>query len=132
VLRVPDDEIEYDNDLTYSYRGKPFTGVSYDDVPGHGLSEVSYVDGLQDGPARDWYVSGQPKSETLFRRNVRHGLSRVFREDGTLASEEIWDLGIHIRSSIFGEDGTERIAFELSEENPNYRILQRHRGQVGE
>jgi hypothetical protein len=130
-LRVPDDQIDYDDELVYFYRGERFTGIGYDDVPDFGLSEVSYADGLQDGPARDWFPSGQLKSEALFHKNLRHGLSREFREDGSLASEEIYEYGVHLRSCAFDADGRETITFELSEESPNYRILQRLRSQFG-
>jgi hypothetical protein len=69
--RVPDDQLHYDENLIYTYRGERFTGVGYEDVPGRGLEEISYVDGLQEGPARDWYPSGQLRGETMFRANGR-------------------------------------------------------------
>jgi hypothetical protein len=47
--RVPDVELDYDEDLIYLYHGKRFTGTAYEDAPGVGLSEASDVDGWQGG-----------------------------------------------------------------------------------
>lgn len=129
--RVPDDQLDYNEDLIYFYLGERFTGIGFDDVPGFGLSEISYRDGMQEGPARDWYPSGQLKSEAIYRRNLLHGRSREFREDGSLASEEIHEFGIHIRSATYDERGTESVTFTLSEDSPNYGILQRLRREFG-
>lgn len=52
--RVPDDKLDFDSDLIYYYEGRPFTGTGYSQDPGHGLSEISYVNGLQEGVSRDW------------------------------------------------------------------------------
>jgi hypothetical protein len=68
ALRVPDDQIDYTDDLVYFYEEERLTGIGYDDAPGFGLSDISYVGGFQQGPARDWYPSGQLKSEAIFSR----------------------------------------------------------------
>jgi hypothetical protein len=54
VVRVPDSELDFDEDSFCTYNGVPFTGVGYEVVPDRGLSEVTYREGLQEGPARDW------------------------------------------------------------------------------
>lgn len=129
--RVPDDVLDYDENLVYTYQGERFTGVGYDEVPGYGLSEISYVDGLQEGPTRDWYPSGQLKSEWMYRANARHGHSREYREDGTLVSEAIYEYGVRVRSRTFAEDGSVVDRFDLSEESPTFKLLQRLRARFG-
>jgi len=129
-LRIPDDEIDFSDDLIYFYAGKRFTGVSYDDVPGYGLSEITYLDGLQEGPARDWYASGQLKSEANFHRNVRHGVSREWAESGELQKEDLYEFGVHVRSHVFGDCGEVTVAFELSDESPNFALLKQMREQA--
>jgi hypothetical protein len=134
--RVPDDELDYDyldNDshLVFMHKGKRFTGASYDDDPYDGLWEVSYVDGLQEGPERAWYLSGQLKSETMFRADMRHGHDREYREDGTLASETIYEYGVRVNSRTFAEDGSVVASFALSEESRDFDLLQRRRAQYG-
>ena len=57
--RVPMDEIDFDEELVYTYRGELFTGVAYEESVEHGLSETSFRDGKQNGAARDWSPNGQ-------------------------------------------------------------------------
>ena len=130
-VRVPDVELDYDADLVFMYKGKRFTGVSYDDNSFHGLTEISFVDGLQEGPEREWYLSGRLKSETMFRADIRHGHDREYREDGTLASETIYEYGVRVRARTFAEDGSVVDSFDLSEESPDFELLQSRRAQYG-
>jgi hypothetical protein len=135
-VRVSDDELDYDyldNDshLVFMYKSKRFTGVSYDDVPYDGLFEISYVDGLQEGPQRAWYLSGQLKSETLFRADMRHGHDREYREDGALALETLYEYGVRVSSRTFAEDGSVVDSFDLSKESRDFDLLQRRRAQYG-
>lgn len=130
-LRVPDELLDYNEELFYTYNGESFTGIGYADVPGHGLSEISYVDGAQDGPARDWYLSGQLKYEANYRMNTRHGSTRDFREDGSLVSEMIYDHGVLVRSVTHDSQGNVVDHYEISESDPNFSHLRRLREQGG-
>jgi antitoxin component YwqK of YwqJK toxin-antitoxin module len=116
--------------LHYTYKGEPFTGVGFDDVPGYGISEITYVDGRQEGPSRDWYPSGRLKAETMYKSNARHGHNREFREDGTLVLEEIYEHSVLVRSTVFDSAGNVLEQFEISEDSPNYEYLQRLRAPV--
>jgi antitoxin component YwqK of YwqJK toxin-antitoxin module len=131
ALRIPDALLDYNEELTYTYKGELFTGVGYEDVPGQGLSEISYVGGAQEGPSRDWYPSGQLKGETMYRANARHGHNREFREDGSLSLEEIYEYGVLVRSSTFDEQGRVIESYEISEDHPNFAYLERLREQFG-
>jgi len=91
ALRVPDSELEFGPDLVMHYRGQPFTGIAFDVVADGTRSELSYVDGLQHGPARDWDASGRLRAEDFWRTNVRHGVSRTYDENGAVISEQWWD-----------------------------------------
>lgn len=132
AVRVPDALLDYDAELIYTYNGQRFTGVGYEEEPERGLSEISYVDGVQEGPSRDWYPSGQLKGETIYKDNVRHGHNREFREDGTLSLEEIYEHGVLVRSATFDENGNMVERFELSRDSPNFARLQRLRKQFGQ
>ena len=91
VLRVPDAELEFGPDLVMHYRGQPFTGVSYEVMEDGTRSELTYVNGLQQGPARDWDASGRLRAEDSWHANVRHGHSHTYDESGTVISEQWWD-----------------------------------------
>jgi antitoxin component YwqK of YwqJK toxin-antitoxin module len=130
-LRVPDELLDYNEELFYTYNGESFTGIGYTDVSGYGRSEISYVDGAQDGPARDWYPSGQLKYEANYRVNTRHGSTREFREDGSLASEVTYDHGVLVRSVAYDSEGKAVDHYEISESDPNFSHLRRRREQGG-
>jgi antitoxin component YwqK of YwqJK toxin-antitoxin module len=125
--RIPDSELEFDNDLTYTANGELFTGIGYEDVPGRGLSEVSYRDGLQDGPARDYYPSGRLKGESHHRENTLHGVSRDFDPEGNLLNESLYEYGILVRSTQWDSSGRVLEEKAIDPDSPNYRLLERHR-----
>jgi MORN repeat variant len=131
LARVPDSELDYDEELVYRWRGELFTGIGYDDTSPSGLSEVSYRDGLQDGPARDWYPSGALKGESDFRENVLHGTVREYNEDGVLASEVSYEYGIMLARSERNESGEMIETFRIGADSPSHALLERYRRDKG-
>ena len=131
VVRIPDVLLHYDAELVYTYNGQRFTGIGYEDDPERGRSEISCVDGAQEGPSRDWYPSGQLKGETIYKGNVRDGHNREFREDGSMWLEEIYEHGVLVRSARFDENGNVIESFEISEDSPSFSQLQRLWEQFG-
>jgi len=131
VVRVPDSELEYDENLTYRWHGELFTGIGYDDTSPSGLSEVSYRYGAQEGPARDWFPSGALKGESWFREGVQHGTAREYDEDGEVSSEAAYEYGILLSRSERGEDGQLRQVYQLADDSPNRRLVERFRRERG-
>lgn len=93
---VPDSALDYGPDLIVTLDGVAFTGIAYEDSPAHGRSELSYREGLQDGPARDWYPSGVLKGESPYVQGVIHGFVKEFAESGQLLSEVLYTYGIRV------------------------------------
>ncbi|WP_322756558.1 hypothetical protein [Frankia sp. Cas3] len=127
VARVEDSELDFDEDLIYTYRGVLFTGIGYEEVSGHGLSEISYRQGMQAGPARDWYPSGVLKGESYFRENVLHGPLREFDEDGNVRFEAVYEYGILVSSLRSDGSGAVVEFSEISGDSPNFSLLERYR-----
>lgn len=127
--RVRDDQLDYGPDLIYYLAGDRFTGIGYEDVPGYGLSEIAYRDGFQDGPARDWYLSGTLKSESWYRENVRHGFSREYNEDQVKVLEEVYEYGILVRRTRWDEAGRVAETWAIDPDGQNFARLQRYREQ---
>jgi hypothetical protein len=125
--RVPDSELDYTPELIYSHRGELFTGIGYDHDPTTGISEVSYVDGRQEGVSRDWYPSGRLKSETDYRANDHHGFNRDYREDGTISLEEFYEFGLRVWSKTFDEHGRVVESYQILEGSEKYRRLDHYR-----
>jgi antitoxin component YwqK of YwqJK toxin-antitoxin module len=111
--RVPDELLDYNEELFYTYNGESFTGVGYADVPG------------------DWYPSSQLKYEANYKVNTRHGSTREFREDGSLASEMTYDHGVLVRSVTYDGQGRVVDHYEISEGDPNFAQLRRLREHGG-
>ena len=127
VTRVPDAELEYDADYVYRVAGAPFTGIAYEDVPGRGRCEVSFRDGLQEGPARHWYPSGQLRSESNIKDNVLHGRVIELTEDGLPVLDARYEYGIVVSSVRRDAAGAVVELFEIDPAGPNYAWLQRLR-----
>lgn len=115
MLRVDEDELDWDEDNLPSYRGEPFTGEAAEQGPdGRLMSLTTYVDSLPDGPfrvwtkdgvliiegqshrgnpvgtQREWYDNGVPKAEREY--DDEGGLRRLKRwaENGDLTSDEMY------------------------------------------
>src|SRR5688572_27387193 len=84
---MPDEELEFGPDLVMHHRGRPFTGIAFGIMDDGTRSELSYVSGLQHGPARDWDASGRLRAEETWDSNARHGPSRIYDESGAVISE---------------------------------------------
>jgi antitoxin component YwqK of YwqJK toxin-antitoxin module len=125
--RVQFSELDYDGELIYTLGGHPFTGIAYEEVPGKWRSELSYRDGMQEGIARDWYDSGVLKEDSYFRENVRHGPWKSYDSDGTLASEEFYEYGIHVSRRTYSSDGEIVDSWAISPASSTYRLLEKYR-----
>lgn len=131
ITRVRDSELDFDDELFYRWCGAPFTGIGYEDIPGTGLSEISYRYGVQEGPARDWYPSGVLKGESCFRENMLHGASREYAEDGTLITEALHEYGILVQRRERDRSGNLVTTFALRPDSDTYPLLERYRREKG-
>lgn len=129
--RVRDDELDFDENLTYYHRGTKFTGIGYEEDPVHGLSEITYQDGRQSGPARDWFPSGQLKGESTYHNNMLNGISREFREDGSLISESYYDRGVKVSSVSYDNDGKIISRYKIAQNDPSYAAVEKFRNPPG-
>ena len=130
-VRVPDSELDFDDELIYRWHGSLFTGIGYEDVPGRGLSEISYRYGTQEGPARDWYPSGALKGESHFREGVLHGIAREYAEDGTLLKEASHEYGILVGRQERDVSGEMVTTFTLDPKGQTYATLEQYRREKG-
>jgi antitoxin component YwqK of YwqJK toxin-antitoxin module len=103
--RVHFRDITRDDSGTYVYvDGAPFTGEVFDTGVGDIVSSVNtYVDGLEDGPQREFYYDGSPRAAyevadghvvgeaREWHHNGRLARLRVFNDIGWVDSDESWD-----------------------------------------
>ena len=112
------------------WHGEPFTGVAFEESNGRVVEELSFVDGIQHGVAREWYPSGRLRVEWHYYRNVRHGISREFDENGRLASEAVHEYGIKTRERRWEGDRLVE-SYELPADDPRRDKLARRRETEG-
>jgi hypothetical protein len=129
--RVPDSELDYDDELTYKWHGALYSGIGFAEAVDGSRSEVSYRYGVQDGPARDWYPSGVLKAESWFRDNVQHGMAREYDDSGSLISEISFEYGIIVSKRERSPEGLMIRTFEIDRKGQSYARLERYRHEKG-
>lgn len=129
--KVPFDELDYDGELSYTYQGHPYTGVSFEDVPGRWYTEIDLEDGMQTGWAREWLPSGALKSEAEYRYNVLHGESRKFDDEGHLRSRGQYEFGILVRQEDIDPEGKVVHEWEIGSDDSLYQLLIKYRSSKG-
>lgn len=125
-IRIPDDNLDYGPDLIFTYRGVPFTGVSYEER-GSGLTELEYKDGLQHGRSAEWDGAGILRWEGEYRENLRHGTFREYDSKGRLTSEARYEYGVLKEHLVYNERGEHEVVERLVEGSPESVVLERFR-----
>ncbi|MGW4929150.1 toxin-antitoxin system YwqK family antitoxin [Agromyces sp. NPDC004153] len=109
----------------------PFSGTVFEESPLLGRSEITYRDGLEEGPARDWYPSGVLKAEAQFVEGTLHGMAREYRPDGVLAEESTYEYGVRIFHRVLAPDGSVVETEELEDGCFEARLVARRRSELG-
>ena len=108
VLRVNEDDpdLEMDEDLYYSYRDEPFTGVMTEYYPNGTLAaEVAYRNGKPDGWGCSWYDDGTPKTEHFVRNRRVDGVAKAWYPNGVVSEERRFRDGELAEVTEWDEDG---------------------------
>ncbi len=128
-LRVDFDELEWDADRGAFWQGQPFTGITYDCTPqGPITGEYSYVDGVQTGLSREWYLSGAQKTAAMYRHGSLNGSYQAWFENGQLQQEAEYELSILLKSRRWDETGQLVQEYTLDASSPDFSHLQLLRG----
>jgi antitoxin component YwqK of YwqJK toxin-antitoxin module len=107
MLRVDEDDLDWDDHNMPVCNGEPFTGESVEyGQGGRLLSLVTYVDGREDGPFRVWTNVGVLVVEGRSRHGTPVGRQREFCDDGAPKVErEYSDKGELLRLKRWNADG---------------------------
>jgi|GEM_PF-1489125 len=125
--RVPDHEIEFDSELTHRWRGEKVTGIAYEHSEEGVVSEVRFLDGVQEGISRDISATGSILAEASYRHNALHGWSRDYGDDGSVTREAYFEFGILVSSVEYGELGDVVASSEIDPTGNTYALLQKLR-----
>jgi antitoxin component YwqK of YwqJK toxin-antitoxin module len=126
--RVKMTEIDFNDDHSYSYHGRPFTGVAFEQTSeGKLISEIAFVEGVKEGQTREWYTTGAQRFEKNYRYNALHGEGREWLETGRLKKRTLHELGVLLEKDEWDEEGNLIFMYRLTESDSNYKILQQLR-----
>jgi hypothetical protein len=125
VKRVPESDLQIDdNDVTY-YEGVPFTGISFDLGPnGELLSEGEIRDGVETGRVRVWFRSGKLMIDRYVKDGLNHGPNREWFESGQLAEESEWECGCCLRRKRWDANGGLVEDYQMQPTDPEYATLE--------
>ena len=123
--RVEADAIEVDDNLIYRHKSLPFTGTACEYWPdGRLRTEVSYVNGMEDGPSREWYENGNLMSEAAYQKGRAHGVIREWDEAGKLREETRCELGYRLETKKWDARGNLIDHYILDRSDPQFANLQ--------
>ena len=89
-------------DTLESYRYNQLHGLSQGFAPnGILVREANFLDGLLDGPVREYYKTGQLKKETFYKSDKRDGPEKEYYPNGTLQFERLYENGQLITSQQY-------------------------------
>lgn len=128
MTRMKDQELDTVDGVTYCWQGKPFTGIGYGLRPDGTLAwETNYENGVMNGLAREWYPSGQLKSEVFYCEEDNSEPDREWDKDGQLRRETFLEYGFRVRERKWDEVGRLVEDYVIGPEHPNYNLLQNFR-----
>jgi antitoxin component YwqK of YwqJK toxin-antitoxin module len=106
MQRVAFRSLRHDEDGKMWHEGNLFTGIAVEYWPnGKVASEMSYLDGIEDGPSVGWHDNGVPRRETNYRRGRVAGIVRKWDRNGQLSMEEEVDGGVALWRKQWDERG---------------------------
>ncbi|MEU0569800.1 hypothetical protein ABZ297_31095 [Nonomuraea sp. NPDC005983] len=129
--RVPADRVVYEDDGLHYLDDTPFTGIAFTENDGALRSEATYREGLQSGPTKEWYPSGQPMVDATFARGALHGRAREWHKNGQLAEDGEYEYGITLWAKQWDENGVLEDDYTLTESDSDYRTLLHFRALYG-
>lgn len=103
AVRVSDDALELGDDLVMRWQGKPFTGISVEEGGPAPRSEVSYVNGIQEGESRDWHPNGTLSVSAFYRNGILHGVMTRYTPSGDTFEISSYEHGRRV-SGIDGDE----------------------------
>ncbi|MDQ1046540.1 toxin-antitoxin system YwqK family antitoxin [Streptomyces sp. V4I2] len=105
-IDIDDPGVTMDDGERLYYQGIPFTGEAVEYQRGALVSLITYKEGVEDGPVREWYTDGTLRSEGVMRDGFPAGEFQRWHPNGRLAAR-----------TIMSDNGLRQLAqFEWDEE----------------
>ena len=125
-MTINDDDLLYRmEDGAYLYEGERFTGIAQGFTSeGARVSEIAYVNGIQEGQAKYWYPSGELLGEAHYLNNSLHGASREWHQNGQLKRDAEYEHAILLKEKKWSQNGELVEEYLLTENDPLFKTLQ--------
>jgi antitoxin component YwqK of YwqJK toxin-antitoxin module len=118
-INFEDTDIEYiDRSAVITYKNKPFTGIAFELEKEQVVSETTYVEGVENGPIKLWYLNGQLEFSGTNRWNRFHGPAKTWYQSGQLKYESLYESGYLVRRKEWDEEGNLISEYKI-ENNPD-------------
>jgi antitoxin component YwqK of YwqJK toxin-antitoxin module len=122
--RIHFDDLILADDQSTHWQGRPFTGTAYEtNARGVVIEVLPFVDGLEQGVAREWSDSGQLKAESARAFGSRHGVTRTWHDNGQLESEGDYRYSVKVRERRFARDGALLEEWTLPEDDRRRELI---------
>ena len=120
--------LTHDEDGRIWHEGKLFTGVGVDYWQNGQIgSELSYLDGIQDGWTRGWHENGVLRKETFYRTGKATGTRSEWHPNGQLKLEEEIEHGICLWSKEWNDQGEHLKEYQLAKGDPLFNAIESRR-----
>jgi hypothetical protein len=113
-------DLTEDDELGYTYQGKPYSGVIEEYKNGVPYLYHEIKDGLLHGYEREWYPNGQIAVECHYCLNQRHGYLRLWYPNGQIKCEALSEYGFPIYSKAWDESGTPTFDMAIKHTDKEY------------
>ena len=128
VMRVNIDDLDIDwRYQQYIWQDKPFNGVAYFlDSNGALEAEQDYEDGFKRA-SRQWYEAGKLEDEYHYGRYGLHGPKREWYPSGQMKSDALYEYAILLSQKEWDAQGHLTRDYQIEETSADYIELQRRR-----
>lgn len=107
MIRVTEDDLDWNELDLPAYQGEPFTGECVEFYRNGRLASLNtYVDGFPDGPQQLWTETGVLIGDGIRRHGSLVGVQRQWYDSGAPKVEQEYDdNGVMLRYRAWDEDG---------------------------
>ena len=108
------------------YNGKPYSGVAYSFYKnGNQQKKQTYFEGKKEGEWYIWYESGNPLKEGFMKDGKQHGIYREYYSNGNIRSE--YEYNMDLKTGIWKgwrEDGTQYTIKEFVNDTLEGKVIE--------
>ena len=123
MIKVSENELEFNIDQIAYYKGKPYTGVGYSGKKLALYTETTYRNGRQHGVENAW-DKGKLVSESFYYKGMLHGVHREYFHFGKVKKKQIeYELGMEIGYVEFNIQGEIIKSRKIDPSSNYYQLL---------